>query len=155
MNNRIDKQVIISGVLLISLLLLLYSNLQQSAKLGMWALIVLAFSIFLYFIYDISKRISLVFYVLCIFTFLVSRQIINFFSGEDYLQGFSEEVFITSCNCIFISCLCVLIGFCLKPKIKIKFAHSGKKIWTQYLTANNYNMKKVNSYSFFWHVYLF
>lgn len=135
-------------VFFITIILFMMSNIFVDGLYGMLALVFLLMFCVIYIISDVSDRLSFGFYILAVYTFLVSRQLSDFIRGNDFLQGFSNVVFVKACNCILLSIIFVYLGFNYSNKFTYNKNKKFSKIVDSLINEKKYNIEKVSTYSF-------
>lgn len=93
----------------------------------------------IYCFLDKDKKTTVLFFLISFFTFLLGKTIILFFRGDNWKQGFSDEIMTTTLNLIFISLFCIILG-CHIYQMLIKYKKKDKEIKIK----DNKNVEKIS-----------
>jgi oligosaccharide repeat unit polymerase len=103
----------------------------------------------IYCLTDFKKRLPLLLFVVCVFTFLVAKVMLGYFTGEKGWDfGLSDKDLVTAINILIYTLLALMVGFAIaeKKRIKIKLGRvSGLK---KFFDDNSYNLATLKQVNF-------
>ena len=137
----------------ISAIAFLFANLLQEPVWSVICLIMLCVGVAVYLIKNFSEKIGMVFYFVCMFTFLIAGAILPVLIGEEnWMSNLSVNEYIVACNCLFISSISILLGERFFKKYHLSFRHSrnenSKLQESSILSDKHFNINRVQKVAF-------
>lgn len=130
------------------------SNFFREPLWSVVCLVVLCVALVFHFSYEFSKKTGLAFYFICMFTFSIGGAILPILNGDkNWMSNLTDREYIVACNCMFLSCIFILLGsiFCEKYIFVFrrveKYGNRGKQSVGR-LSDDHFNIARVQRLAF-------
>lgn len=133
---------ILSGVILV------IANVIESLYMGIASMLLLSTAIVLYCLYDFTKRIGFAVFMACMFTFQIGGVALPALIGDpEWKMGLSNFEYIVTCNCLYISCITLMLANTFWGKYTVLWKKENKAS-LRMLKDSSYNISAVQNWAF-------
>lgn len=118
MKIKIGGIIVGFGLLLSSILLILGVEFQINFLFG--SVLVIWITSIIYASIQVKKRTSFLLFIVCIFVFLIGRNVSLLLQTGSWMEEYSVEQYTHLLVCLYLTLICILVGYMYTSELKLK-----------------------------------